>query len=88
MGEEMEKRHVSPLTLREVWEKIEQIEKKIDKQWLVAWFFGGFALFVAGMYFTTSYDDPLLGMALYSLAIAILGVVIIVVIFLIWIKSL
>ena len=66
--------------------QLDRIENKIDKSSFISWFFGGFALFVAGMIFAREYEDPLSFMALFSLAIAILGCIILTVVLILWVR--
>jgi len=65
--------------------QLDRIESKIDRSSLLSWFFGGFALFVAGISFAKGYENPLSLMALFSLGIAILGCVILTIVFIFWI---
>jgi len=60
--------------------QLDRIEKQIKRISLVGWFFGGFALFVAAMVFIKNYATYT-NMWWFSLAIAFLGLIIIICVF-------
>ncbi len=66
--------------------QLDRIEKKIDRMSLIGWLFGGFALFVGGMVFIKDYE-AFSFMWFYSLIIALVGCLILIVVFFAWIKK-